>query len=102
MRLHREGNTIILVTSLILLVVNLLSYFYLFSGNSIAITAMLTISLILFVLVVQFFRVPTRALTINERQIVAPADGTVVVIEETDEPEYFKDKRRQISIFMFI
>lgn len=100
MRLHREGNTIILVTSLILLVVNLLSYFYLFAGNTIAITAMLTISLILLVLVVQFFRVPTRTLTINERQIVAPADGTVVVIEETNEPEYFKAKRRQISIFM--
>ena len=100
MRLHREGNTIILVTSLILLGLNLLSYSYLFAGNTVGITAMLVISLILFALIVQFFRVPIRTLTINERQIVAPADGTVVVIEETDENEYFKDRRRQISIFM--
>lgn len=100
MRLHREGNTIILVTSLILLGLNLISYVYLFAGNTVAITAMLVISLILFALIVQFFRVPTRTLTINERQIVAPADGTVVVIEETDESEYFKARRRQISIFM--
>lgn len=100
MRFHREGNTIILVTSLILLAINLLAYFYLFTGNTIATTTILIISLILFVLVAQFFRVPTRTHTINERQIVAPADGTVVVIEETVEDEYFKARRRQISIFM--
>nr|WP_293843311.1 phosphatidylserine decarboxylase family protein [uncultured Arsenicibacter sp.] len=100
MRLHREGNTIILTTSVVLLAVNFLSYNYLFSGNATAIYATAGISLILFLLVVQFFRVPNRQLTINDRQIVAPADGTVVVIEETEETEYFHDKRRQISIFM--
>ncbi|OIN57858.1 phosphatidylserine decarboxylase family protein [Arsenicibacter rosenii] len=100
MRLHREGNTIILTTSAVLLAVNFLSYKYLFAGNATAIYATAGISLILFLLVVQFFRVPDRQLTINERQIVAPADGTVVVIEETEETEYFHDKRRQISIFM--
>lgn len=100
MRLHREGNTIILTTSAVLLAVNFLSYRYLFAGNATAIYATAGISLILFLLVVQFFRVPNRQLTINDRQIVAPADGTVVVIEETEETEYFHDKRRQISIFM--
>ncbi len=100
MRLHREGNTIILTTSAVLLAVNFLSYKYLFAGNATAIYATAGISLILFLLVVQFFRVPNRQLTINDRQIVAPADGTVVVIEETEETEYFHDKRRQISIFM--
>lgn len=100
MRLHREGNTIILTTGLVLLALNLLSYFYLFSDNSTAIALLAVASIILFGLIVQFFRVPNRPLTTGESQVVAPADGTVVVIEETDETEYFKGRRRQISIFM--
>lgn len=100
MTLHREGYTIMLVSGLVLLGLNLLLYFYLFAGNTVAVSLMVVISLVLFGLVVQFFRIPARQLTINDRQIIAPADGTVVVIEETEEPEYFKDKRRQISIFM--
>lgn len=100
MTLHREGYTIMLVTGLVLLGLNLLLYFYLFADNTIATTLMAVISLVLFGLVVQFFRIPTRQLTISDRQVIAPADGTVVVIEETEESEYFKDKRRQISIFM--
>ena len=100
MTLHREGYTIMLVSGLVLLGLNLLLYFYLFAGNTVAVSLVVVISLVLFGLVVQFFRIPTRQLTINDRQIIAPADGTVVVIEEIEEPEYFKDKRRQISIFM--
>jgi phosphatidylserine decarboxylase len=53
-----------------------------------------------FVLIVQFFRVPTRTCPYGENDIVCPADGKVVVIEETEETEYFKDKRIQVSIFM--
>jgi phosphatidylserine decarboxylase len=49
---------------------------------------------------VSFFRIPNRTLTINENQIIAPADGKVVVIEETVDIEYFKEKRLQVSIFM--
>jgi len=49
---------------------------------------------------VQFFRIPTRLLTTGEGQVIAPADGKIVVIEETQESEYFKDRRRQVSIFM--
>lgn len=100
MRLHREGNTIMLTTALALLVINGLAYYFLFAGNTTAIVLMAVVSLVLFALVVQFFRVPNRALTIHDRQVVAPADGTVVVIEETEETEYFKERRRQISIFM--
>ena len=100
MTLHREGYTIMLVSGLVLLGLNLLLYFYLFTGNTVAISLMVLVSLVLFGLVVQFFRIPTRQLTINDRQVIAPADGTVVVIEETEEPEYFKDRRRQVSIFM--
>jgi phosphatidylserine decarboxylase len=56
--------------------------------------------LIFFILIVQFFRNPYRNTIINEHHVIAPADGKVVVIEEVEEPEYFKDKRRQVSIFM--
>ena len=100
MRLHREGYTIMLTTGLVLLALNLLAYFYLFSDKPTAIVLMAVASLILFGLIVQFFRVPTRLLTTGESQVIAPADGTVVVIEETEEAEYFKARRRQISIFM--
>lgn len=100
MRFHREGNTIILITALTLLVIDGLAYYFLFSGNTTAMVLMAVVSLIIFGLVVQFFRVPNRALTLHDRQVVAPADGTVVVIEETEEAEYFKERRRQISIFM--
>ena len=89
-----------LVTGLVLLALNLLTYFYLFSDNTIAIILLAAASLVLFVLIVQFFRVPNRPLTLHDAQVVAPADGTVVVIEETDEDEYFKTRRRQVSIFM--
>ncbi|GAB3565897.1 phosphatidylserine decarboxylase family protein [Spirosoma luteolum] len=89
-----------LVTGLVLLALNLLAYFFLFSDNSTAIGLLAVASLIVFVLVVQFFRIPTRPLTLSEQHVIAPADGTIVVIEETEESEYFKERRRQVSIFM--
>jgi phosphatidylserine decarboxylase len=55
---------------------------------------------LVFLFLISFFRVPSRRLTIEENAVIAPADGKVVVIEETVDPEYFKDKRLQISIFM--
>ena len=89
-----------ITTGLVLLVLNLLAYYYLFSDNSTAIILLAVISVILFLLIVQFFRIPTRPLTSGEKLVIAPADGKVVVIEETVESEYFKDRRRQVSIFM--
>lgn len=56
--------------------------------------------LFFFVMILQFFRNPNRTIAANDNQIVAPVDGKVVVIEEVFEPEYFKDKRLQVSIFM--
>ena len=47
-----------------------------------------------------FFRIPSRIFFESDNQIIAPADGRVVVIEEVHEGEYFKDKRIQVSIFM--
>lgn len=54
----------------------------------------------LFVFILQFFRNPSREVTPNFDEILAPADGKVVVVEEVEEPEYFKDRRIQVSIFM--
>lgn len=58
----------------------------------------LTLGLLLFL--VSFFRIPKRTLTVESGVVVAPADGKVVVIEETTDPEYFHDGRLQVSIFM--
>ena len=60
----------------------------------------LVLSIIFFILIVQFFRDPHRETPVGDDLIIAPADGKVVVIEEVDEPEYLKTKCRQISIFM--
>lgn len=55
---------------------------------------------IVFLLFLQFFRLPNRVNRANENELVAPCDGKVVVIEEVEEPEYFHGKRIQVSIFM--
>ena len=56
--------------------------------------------LIFFILILQFFRNPKRHTKYNDKQVVSPVDGKVVVIEEVEENEYFKDKRLQVSVFM--
>ena len=59
------------------------------------------ISLVVFLFFLQFFRDPVRKVELNEKHVLAPADGKVVVIETTTEDEYFKGKERlQVSIFM--
>lgn len=98
MRIHREGYGIILGSTLFLVVVNgLLTYF---NAPILAQQISLSISLVFYLLVVQFFRDPQRTTPQGDNLIIAPADGKVVVIEEVTEPEYFKGSRRQVSIFM--
>jgi phosphatidylserine decarboxylase len=99
MLIHREGYKIILVTLLILAGINIGVQSILGDQHLIG-KIVLSISLIFFILIVQFFRNPLRNTIINDNQVIAPADGKVVVIEEVEETEYFKDKRRQVSIFM--
>lgn len=99
MTIHREGYTILGVTVTILLLINAAAWY--FSGNSqMIMLPVIVITIILFLLVLQFFRVPARNFIQSEKLVIAPADGKVVVIEETYEAEYFKDKRLQVSIFM--
>jgi phosphatidylserine decarboxylase len=99
MNIHKEGYKIILATLLILAGINI-AVQSLLGEEHMAGKIVLAISLIFFILIVQFFRNPGRNTVINESHVIAPADGTVVVIEEVEEPEFFKDKRKQISIFM--
>ncbi len=98
MKIHREGYGIILGSTVFLVFVNgLLTYF---NAPILAQQISLSISLVFYLLVVQFFRDPQRTTPQGDNLIIAPADGKVVVIEEVTEPEYFKGTRRQVSIFM--
>ena len=97
-RFHREGYTIIFITFSIVMAGILLADNYvenLWVSKTIQI-----VLLVLLILILQFFRNPKRDTPLNEDAIIAPVDGKVVVIEEVEEPEYFKDKRLQVSIFM--
>ena len=100
MTIHREGYKSIAIGTLIFGAINFI-YFYFLSATLPwlgFVIFFVTLGLLLFL--ISFFRIPNRTLTISDNQIIAPADGTVVVIEETIDPEYFKDKRLQVSIFM--
>ncbi|MBI2259316.1 MAG: phosphatidylserine decarboxylase family protein [Flavobacteriia bacterium] len=101
MKIHKEGTTIIIITLLIVLSLHLLNE-YLFNKLNIYILyiILLFLELFIFILVLQFFRVPKRIVYPKENEIRCPADGKVVVIEEVLEEEFFHDKRIQISIFM--
>lgn len=100
MTIHREGYTSIAIGTTVFFILNLL-FFYFFSASLPILSGTVffsTLGLLLFL--ISFFRIPNRPLTINSDAIVAPADGEVVVIEEVTDPEYFHDKRLQVSIFM--
>ena len=97
-RIHKEGHKILLVSGIVLLLINLsvsiifhdTRVHYLTGGSSLLILGFFA----------YFFRNPSRIFLSSDNHIIAPADGRIVVIEEVEEPEYFKDKRIQVSIFM--
>lgn len=95
---HKEGQKIILTAFFLVVAAIILSQFYL--DNEWARWGVQLGSLVIFVLILQFFRNPKRMVTPNFDEVLAPVDGKVVIIGEVEEPEYFRDKRKQISIFM--
>jgi phosphatidylserine decarboxylase len=99
MTIHRESKGTILVTTLFLFVLNSATA-YLFPENDLIKKIIIILSVIFAIIILQFFRVPVRTTVKNPKHIIAPADGKVVVIEEVVETEYFKEPRRQVSIFM--
>jgi phosphatidylserine decarboxylase len=101
MKIHKEGFGIIFMTVVICSIIETLVLF--FGLNSWTNLSLITLSLIplgIFILVVQFFRLPSRKNNYEDGIVLCPADGKVVVIEEVEETEYFNDRRIQISIFM--
>ncbi|MGL5890230.1 MAG: phosphatidylserine decarboxylase family protein [Bacteroidia bacterium] len=97
--LHREGTFTITVALIFIGVLNAGMYM-IDPSFGIANWITLILSLGLLYIVLQFFRNPKRNTVANASHVIAPADGKVVVIEEVEEPEYFKGKRVQVSIFM--
>lgn len=97
-RFHKEGYKIIVITFIITIAGILLAEKFIDINWLTKAIQILCIALLIIVL--QFFRNPKRITKINDNTVIAPVDGKVVVIEEVEEPEYYKDKRLQVSIFM--
>lgn len=95
---HKEGNKIIVITFIIVIAS------FLLVDNFVSINwlrPLLMVTLLVFLgLILQFFRNPKRKTILNDKQVVSPVDGKVVVIEEVFEKEFFKEKRLQVSVFM--
>lgn len=100
MTIHKAGYKLLLKILFVGILLNLALYYFI-NNTTIAYTVSI-LSIILFLLIVNFFRFPNRIIIQDDNTILAPADGKIVVIEETDEPEYFKERRLQVSIFMNI
>ncbi len=95
---HKEGHYIITVSFIITAMINLLSKSFI--NNNTLIYSIGIVTIIILILILQFFRNPKRKAKINDNIIISPVDGKVVAIEKVYEKEYFKDERIQISIFM--
>lgn len=99
MTVHKEGFPTLALSFVFFAIVNAILYY--FNVHHIILFLSLIVSLGVWLFLVSFFRVPARNYIINNvNEVISPADGTVVTIEETEETEYFKDKRIQISVFM--
>jgi phosphatidylserine decarboxylase len=99
MSIHKEGYKILIYGFIILLLLNVLVNILL-ADQILVKWLFLVFSLVVYVFFLFFFRLPARELEPDPGVVYAPADGKVVVIEEAEENEYFKDKRLQVSIFM--
>jgi phosphatidylserine decarboxylase len=100
MTIHKEGTATISLIAILVGVLNILNFSYLYSVSAIVAWVLFTISVAFFLFIVSFFRMPVRTLTISDDAIVSPADGKVVVIEEVQPDEFYKEKRIQLSVFM--
>jgi phosphatidylserine decarboxylase len=99
MTIHKEGYTSLAITILFIFVLNALIQFYMPTAHTLK-WIVYIFSGALFLIILQFFRSPFFDIETAENTILCPADGKVVVIEETEETEFLKDKRIQLSVFM--
>ena len=95
---HKEGYKIIFIT-FVIVVASFLLVDKLISIKWLQTFVMITL-LVFLILILQFFRNPKRTTLLNDKTVVSPVDGKVVVIEEVFEKEYFKENRLQVSVFM--
>ena len=100
MKIHKAGHILLFKAFVLFAFINVLVYAFI--PNIIVIRAVLIVSSILYLLMVNFFRFPNRHIIVKDNTILAPADGKIVVVEETFEPEYLKKQCIQVSIFMNI
>lgn len=99
MTIHREGRTLLFILLVALFALNwAMSYF--FPESSLLQNIVIGGSIVFYLIILQFFRLPVFEIQKDTKKVLAPADGKVVVIEETEETEYLKSRRKQISIFM--
>jgi len=99
MSIHKEGYKLLIAGFIILLIINLLVGIFV-ADRTLVKWMVLFFSLALYVFILFFFRLPVRDIKPDPGLVYAPADGKVVVIEEAEEKEYFRDMRLQVSIFM--
>jgi phosphatidylserine decarboxylase len=99
MKFHKEGYASLIITLLFIIVLNTLIFFFLKHFFFVSLLGYI-VSGVLLITILQFFRSPSRNFRAIDNAIISPADGTVVVIEEVEENEYFNDKRLQVSVFM--
>ncbi len=99
MTIHREGRTLLFILLVALFLLNW-GILYVYPESRMIQNSVILVSVLFYLLILQFFRNPIFDITKHEKQVLAPADGKVVVIEETIENEYFNEKRKQVSIFM--
>jgi phosphatidylserine decarboxylase len=103
MKIHKEGKSFLIKVFAVLVLLNMLSWYILKNSEGNGMLVVLITSLVVFLFFMNFFRDPERVFEgFEEGMIVSPADGTVVVIEPTEEDEYLKEKRIQVSIFMMV
>ncbi|QXP51817.1 phosphatidylserine decarboxylase family protein [Cellulophaga sp. HaHa_2_95] len=95
---HKEGQKIILISFFLVAIIVLAAHYYI-DLNWLKLLIQCT-AVVFLIIILQFFRNPKRKVTKSFDEILAPVDGKVVVIEEVEEKEYFKEKRLQVSIFM--
>jgi phosphatidylserine decarboxylase len=100
MTIHREGYKTLAIAALVFGLINFISFKFLGISNQWMGYCIFAFTLFVFLFLISFFRIPKRTQVFNENQIIAPADGKVVVMEEVVDEEYFMGKRLQISIFM--
>lgn len=99
MTIHKEGYPTIILTLIVVTILNIVAHYF-FNEYALVRYLVYAVSLFLIVIVLQFFRSPSRIISTDDNKVVSPCDGKVVVIEEIEETEYLNEKRIQLSIFM--